>query len=128
VDLNFVAIGMALADQLDGLILGASRHSVVWKTYLDHLFAIRNLPIGYKLIFNEEKKFIVADTAFYKHPTPEELMGIAKSAAKVARVFGWEPRVAMCSYATLGHPRNSNSHTVEKAVELMNADKSINFE
>jgi len=58
---------------------------------------VRNFPIGYKLVFNEEKKFIIADTAFYKHPTSSELSGIAKSAAKIARVFGWEPRVAMCS-------------------------------
>jgi len=46
---------------------------------------------------NEEKKFIVADTSFYNYPNSQELVGIAKSAAKIASVFGWIPRVAMCS-------------------------------
>lgn len=77
---------------------------------------------------NEEKKLIIADTSFYKDPSSFELKQIAQTTAKIAKIFGWTPRVALTSFATYGRPRGSNSKVVEDAVRLLDEDESINFE
>jgi malate dehydrogenase (oxaloacetate-decarboxylating)(NADP+) len=80
------------------------------------------------MVMNENHKFIITDTSFTKHPTSFQLKEIAKSAARIAKIFGWKPRVAMTSFATFGKPRLMNSKNVEEAVKLMDKDESINFE
>lgn len=80
------------------------------------------------MVMNENHRFIITDTSFTKHPTAFQLKEIAKSAARIAKIFGWTPRVAMTSFATFGKPRLMNSKNVEDAVKLMDKDDSINFE
>jgi malate dehydrogenase (oxaloacetate-decarboxylating)(NADP+) len=92
------------------------------------LFEANHYPIGYKMIMNDNHRFIITDTSFYKHPTARQLKDIAKSSSRLAKIFGWVPRVAMTSYATFGKPRLMNSKTVQDAIKLMDADETINFE
>lgn len=119
---------MAINEEIDGVILGGSKAAPIWKLYIDQLFDIKHHPIGYKMVMNENHRFIITDTSFIKHPNAFQLKEIAKSAARIAKIFGWVPRVAMTSFATFGKPRLMNSKTVEDAINLMNKDESINFE
>jgi malate dehydrogenase (oxaloacetate-decarboxylating)(NADP+) len=52
-------------------------------------------------------------------PTSEQLADIAEEAARVARRFGYDPRVAMLAYSTFGHPEGERSERVREAVKIL---------
>ena len=51
----------------------------------------------------------------------------AIEAARAARRFGMEPRVALLAYSTFGQPRGERSEHVRGAVKLLE-DSSVDFE
>lgn len=60
----------------------------------------------------------LADCAITVQPGVEELVGIAISSADTARtLLGWEPRVALLSFSTLGSAQHESLDTVRAAVE-----------
>lgn len=60
----------------------------------------------------------LADCAITVQPGVEELAGIAISSADTARtLLGWEPRVALLSFSTLGSAQHESLDTVRAAVE-----------
>ena len=52
-------------------------------------------------------------------PTAEQLAQIARSAAGVARIFGFEPRVAMLSFSNFGSVKHPEAAKVAEAVRLL---------
>ena len=44
---------------------------------------------------------------------------VAEEAARVARRFGYDPRVAMLAYSTFGHPEGERSERVREAVKIL---------
>ena len=60
--------------------------------------------IGVSIVLARGRTVLVADTAVNEMPTAEELADIAVEAAGVARRLGHEPRVALLSFSTFGHP------------------------
>lgn len=62
----------------------------------------------------------LADCAITVQPGVEELAGIAISSADTARtLLGWEPRVALLSFSTLGSAEHESLETIRSAVELV---------
>lgn len=60
----------------------------------------------------------LADCAITVQPGVEELAGIAISSADTARtLLGWEPRVALLSFSTLGSAQHESLDAVRAAVE-----------
>jgi malate dehydrogenase (oxaloacetate-decarboxylating)(NADP+) len=86
----------------------------------------RNM-IGVSLAFCRERTVMIADTSVHNMPSPEELANIAEEAARAARNFGLEPRVALLAYSTFGHPRGERSDEVREAVAILD-QRGVDFE
>jgi malate dehydrogenase (oxaloacetate-decarboxylating)(NADP+) len=52
---------------------------------------------------------------------------IAISAARVVKLFGFDPKVAFVSHSTFGQPITSRTKHIRKAVEILK-NKKVNFE
>ena len=52
---------------------------------------------------------------------------IAISAARVVRLFGFDPKVAFVSHSTFGQPLTNRTKHIKKAVEILR-EKNVNFE
>ena len=59
-------------------------------------------------------------------PSSEELAEIAISAARVVRLFGFDPKVAFLSHSTFGQPITSRTKHIRDAVEILKT-KKVNF-
>jgi len=80
-----------------------------------------NIVSGVYLMIVRDKVYFFSDTTVNVDPTAEELADIAIDAAKVARTFNIEPRVAMISFSNFGSARYPQSEKVQKAVEIVKA-------
>ncbi len=70
---------------------------------------------------------LIADTSIHNIPTTEQLVYIAEEAARAARNFGMEPRVAFLTYSTFGQPRGERSDEVREAISILD-EKRVDFE
>ena len=61
---------------------------------------------GLNMIVNKGKTVFIADTSVHEYPTSEQLSEIAISASRVAKLFGFEPKVAFLSHSTFGRDRS----------------------
>jgi malate dehydrogenase (oxaloacetate-decarboxylating)(NADP+) len=86
----------------------------------------RNI-IGVSLALCRGRAVLIADTSVHDMPTPDQLANIAVEAAKAARNFGLEPRVAMLAYSTFGQPRGERSDVVRQAVHILD-ERQVDFE
>ena len=75
--------------------------------------------IGVSLALCRGRTVLVADTAISEMPGAAELADIAVEAARTARQLGYEPRVALLSYSTFGHPVGERAQKVREAVEIL---------
>ena len=66
------------------------------------------------------------DTSVNEYPSSEELADIAISSARVARLFGFDPKVAFLSHSTFGQPITSRTKHIRDAVELLKEKKPEN--
>ncbi|HVL47950.1 MAG TPA: NADP-dependent malic enzyme [Candidatus Thermoplasmatota archaeon] len=74
--------------------------------------------VGLYLMTIQRKVFIFADATVNIDPTAEELAEIALQAARFARQFDLEPRVAMLSFSNFGSAKHPLSDKVRRAVEI----------
>jgi malate dehydrogenase (oxaloacetate-decarboxylating)(NADP+) len=72
----------------------------------------------YMMVWKERVLFL-ADTTVNIRPTASDLADIAMNAAMVARVMGFEPRVAMLSFSSFGSNRDEEAQKVAQAVTLL---------
>jgi malate dehydrogenase (oxaloacetate-decarboxylating)(NADP+) len=73
------------------------------------------------------KTIFVGDTSVHEYPTSEQMADIALSAARVVRLFGFDPKVAFVSHSTFGQPLTSRTKHIKKAVEILR-EKKVDFE
>ena len=83
--------------------------------------------IGVSLCLARGRTVLVADTAIHEMPSAAELADIAVEAAGVARRLGYEPRVALLSFSTFGHPRAERAEKVQEAVRILDGMR-VDFE
>ena len=83
--------------------------------------------IGVSLALCRGRAVLIADTSVHDMPDARQLANIAIEAARAARKFGIEPRVAMLAYSTFGQPRGERSDEVRKAVTLLR-EQDVDFE
>ncbi len=74
---------------------------------------------GLFAMVSQDKVYMFADTTVNINPTAEELAEIAINAAKVARSYDIEPRIAMLSFSNFGSVRLAESSKVAKAVKIL---------
>ena len=78
---------------------------------------------GMTMITLKGKTILVADTNVQDFPSPERLVKVSKSCVRVARLFGFDPKVAFLSHSTFGKPISKNTKHVREAIELMKKEK-----
>ncbi len=78
---------------------------------------------GMTMITLRGKTILVADTNVQDFPSPERLVKVSKSCVRVARLFGFDPKVAFLSHSTFGKPISKNTKHVRDAIELLKKDK-----
>jgi malate dehydrogenase (oxaloacetate-decarboxylating)(NADP+) len=84
------------------------------------------IMFGLNMIVNKGKTVFIADTSVHEYPTSEQLSEIAISASRVAKLFGFEPRVAFLSHSTFGQPITARTKHIRDAVEILK-NKNVNF-
>ena len=60
-------------------------------------------------------------------PSAEKLTKIAISSVRIAKLFGFEPKVAFLSHSTFGKPASRNTKHVREAIEILK-NKKVDFD
>ena len=113
----------------DAMVSGVTRN---WTSVYSDVHRVldpkpgRNV-IGVSLVLSKGRAVLVADTSIHDSPTAEQLANIAVEAARTARAFGIEPRVALLAYSTFGQPRTERSEQVRQAVRILD-ERMVDFE
>ena len=85
------------------------------------------IMFGLNMIINKGKTVFIADTAVHEYPNSEQLSEIAISAARVVRLFGFNPKVAFLSHSTFGQPATNRTKHIRDAVDILQ-DKKVDFQ
>jgi len=81
---------------------------------------------GLNMMVSKGRTVFVADTTVHEFPSAEQLAKIAISSARVAKLFGFDPKVAFLSHSTFGIPKTERTKHVRDAVEILQ-NKSVDF-
>ena len=84
------------------------------------------IMFGLNMIVNKGKTVFLADTTVHEYPTSKQMAEIAISAARVVRLFGFDPKIAFLSHSTFGQPITSRTKHIRDAVEILK-QKNVNF-
>ena len=126
---NIYAALMVAHGHADAMVSGVTRNFT--SVYRDVLRVIDAAPnrhvIGITLALVRGRAVLIADTSIHNIPTTEQLVNIAEEAARAARNFGMEPRVAFLTYSTFGQPRGERSDEVREAISILD-EKGVDFE
>ncbi len=128
-DRNVYAASLLSAGEADAMVTGVTR------AYSSVLNDVRQVldsppgqrPMGVLVIFAKGRVVFAADTSVHEHPTSEQLADIAMQAAKVARQFGYTPRVALLASSTFGYPRSERSERIVETVHILDR-RQVDFE
>ena len=128
-DRNIYAASLLAAGEADAMVTGVTR------SYNAALADVRQVmdsphgqrPMGVLLLFAKNRIIFAADTSVHEHPTSEQLADIAVHAARVARGFGYTPRVALLASSTFGYPRSERSERIVEAVHILDR-RQVDFE
>ena len=77
------------------------------------------IMFGLNMIVNKGKTVFIADTTVHEYPTSKQMAKIAISAARVVRLFGFDPKVAFLSHSTFGQPITSRTKHIRDAVDIL---------
>lgn len=128
-DRNIYAASLLRAGEADAMVTGMTRAYGVALTDVRHVLdsPAGQRPMGVQLLFTKGRVIFAADTSVHEHPTSEQLADIAIQAARVARRFGYTPRVALLASSTFGYPRNERSERIVEAVHILDR-RQVDFE
>ena len=84
------------------------------------------IMFGLNMVVNKGKTVFIGDTSVHEYPTSEQLAEIAISAARVVRLFGFDPKIAFLSHSTFGQPLTSRTKHIRDAVEILK-NKKVDF-
>jgi malate dehydrogenase (oxaloacetate-decarboxylating)(NADP+) len=128
-DRNIYAASLLAAGEADAMVTGVTR------AYNATLGDVRQVldsppgqrPMGVLVMFAQNRVIFAADTSVHELPSSEQLADIAVQAAKVARRFGFTPRVALLASSTFGYPRSERSERIVEAVHILDR-RQVDFE
>ncbi len=81
------------------------------------------IMFGLNLVVNRGKTIFICDTSVIEYPDSKQLAEMAKSAARVVKLFGFDPKVAFLSHSTFGEPATDRTKRLSDAVEILKKDK-----
>ncbi|MFO1104693.1 MAG: NADP-dependent malic enzyme [Amaricoccus sp.] len=120
---NTTAIGAVMVHrgEADSLICGT------FGQYLWHLNYVRQVLAGpalkpiaaLSLMIAERQVIFVADTQVHPEPSSQEIAEATIAAARHARRFGVEPKIALCSHSQFGNLDTGSGRRMRGALEIL---------
>ena len=97
---------MVACKDADAMVTGNIRHYAASVEKLKPVCnARKGEPIfGMTMMIFKGKTVLVADTNVKDFPSSQRLVDVSKSCVRVAKLFGFEPKVAFLSQSTFGKP------------------------
>ena len=116
---------MIACKDADAMVTGNIRHYAASIEKLKYVVEARpgEEIFGMTMIVSKGKTILVADTNVQDFPSSERLVNVSKSCVRVARLFGFEPKVAFLSHSTFGKPISKNTKHVRDAIQILKKDK-----
>ena len=120
---------MVACGDADGAVTGNTRRFGASLEKIKQVVSPRDgeIMFGLNLVVHKAKTIFVADTSVHEYPSSEQMSEIAISAARVVRLFGFDPKVAFVSHSTFGQPVTSRTKHIRKAVDILK-EKNVDFE
>ncbi|MBB3903862.1 NADP-dependent malic enzyme [Methylobacterium brachythecii] len=124
-DRNVFGATMVALGDADAMVTGATRN---YSLALEDVRRVIDAKPGHRVIglsavFARGRTVLVADTAITEMPDAQEIAQIAIEAAGAARKLGTEPRVALLSFSSFGHPKGERMEKVREAVRILDGMK-----
>lgn len=119
---NYFAAMMVHEGEADALITGYSRnYPSVLKPMLEVIGPSKNVHkvAATNLMLTKRGPMFLSDTAININPDAFTLSKIASMTARVVKMFGIEPAIAMVSFSNFGSSKNVNATKVSEAVQLL---------
>ena len=119
---NYFAAMMVNEGDADAMVSGYSRS---YPTTIKPLMQLIGKAPGITLIatanmmMTNRGPMFLSDTAINPNPTSDELAKIALMTAKMTRMFGMEPVIAMVSFSNFGSSSNESANKVREAVAYL---------
>jgi malate dehydrogenase (oxaloacetate-decarboxylating)(NADP+) len=115
----------------DGLVSGVEMHYPDSLRPVLHLLYEKgpNTPraAGIYMLFIGKRVLFVADTTVNANPEAADLAEYAIGTARLARQFGFTPRVAMLSHSDFGTTQDASAQRVRRAVEILKSRDDVDF-
>ena len=120
---------MIACNDADAMVTGNIRHYAASIEKLKKVVDSRSGEelFGMTMMVSKGKTILVADTNVKDFPSAERLANVSQSCVRVARLFGFEPKVAFLSHSTFGKPVSKNTKHVRDAIELLKT-KNVDFD
>ena len=122
---NTTAIGAIAVHrgEADSLICGTFGEFRWHLNYVQQVLGSRELrPNGaLSMMILEDGPLFIADTHVHTLPTPEQIAEAAIGAARHAKRFGVEPKVALCSQSQFGNQPFGSGERIRAAIEILDA-------
>ena len=118
---NYFAALMVHMGDADALVSGVTQHypdTIRPALHVIKTEARRRVAGLYVLITRSGDVLFLADCSVNIEPTAEDLADIALNAARAARNFDVEPRVAMLSFSNFGSTKHPSCEKMRRATEL----------
>lgn len=116
---------MVMEGDADGMISGYSR---AYPTLVKPIFEVIGRASGVRkvstvhIMTTDRGPMFLADTSININPDAEELAEITQMTANVAMTFGFEPVIALLSYANFGSSTHPSATKVRKAVKILHTE------
>ena len=123
------ATSMVACGDADGAVTGNTRRFGSSLEKIKQVVDVRKgeIMFGLNMVVHKGKTIFIGDTSVHEYPTSEEMAKIAISAARVVRLFGFDPKVAFVSHSTFGQPLTSRTKHIKNAVDILK-DQKVDFE
>ena len=120
---------MIACGDADAMVTGNIRHYAASIEKLKKVVDSRDGEeiFGMTMMVSKGKTILVADTNVRDFPSSERLASVSISCVRVARLFGFDPKVAFLSHSTFGKPVSRNTKHVRDAIELLKS-KNVDFD
>ena len=129
-DRNVFSALMVAMGHADGMVTGVTRS---FNTTLEEVRRVIDTQrssrlIGVSIVLAKGRVIFIGDTNITEMPGSEDLAQIAMQAARAARRFGIEPKLAFVSYSTYGNPPGERMEKVRDAVSILGRRDDVDFE
>ena len=129
-DRNVFSALMVAMGHADGMVTGVTRS---FNATLEEVRRVIDTQrssrlIGVSIVLAKGRVIFIGDTNITEMPGSEDLAQIAMQAARAARRFGIEPKLAFVSYSTYGNPPGERMEKVRDAVSILGRRDDVDFE